>query len=190
MARPGRRALARELGARDADVVGPPDRRDQGAAARGRRRRRAGCRAGRSALGARGRRVADRPVRGGARAARARALAPRRAAWPQSMRERDDFPHAVAEALAFDRRARPVGLHRGGRGGRRLVRDARRLSRGCRRRRHRARPARCSPARAGSQQPLPSASCPSATRRRPRPRRGRPRSARRPRAAGSREPRR
>ena len=66
--------LARELGARDADLVGPADRRDQGGAAR--RRRDAAAATRRWALGlgcARGR-VADRALRGDARAARARAL--------------------------------------------------------------------------------------------------------------------
>ena len=51
-------------------------------------------------LGARGGRVADRPLRGGARAARARALGRGRGAWPRRLQGRDDFPPAVADALA------------------------------------------------------------------------------------------
>ena len=69
-------ALARELGCRRGPrCLGPPDRRAEGVAARGRRRGRRGARP-LDARARRGdRRVADRPVRRRARAALARPLA-------------------------------------------------------------------------------------------------------------------
>ena len=52
------------------------------------------------------------------------------------LRTRDDFPAAVADALAVHRGRRPARIHRGGRGRARILRDARGLPRGSPRRGH------------------------------------------------------
>ncbi len=125
-----RRAAARwreswDAGERPIESVGPPDRRAQGVAAR--RRRRRGGRA--RALGARARRrtTADSPIGRYAAALALLALGALGRGTPraESLRERDDFPHDVADALASDRCARRRRLRRGSRVGRRVVRDAR-----------------------------------------------------------------
>ena len=128
--RPRRRALPRELGARAARKLGPPDRRDQGADPRGRlgRRRR------RRALGARGRRrrgrVADRPLRRRARVRRARRVGRRRACTPTTPARTRRSRSEVADALAFIAAEDVRRLRRGRRGRARVVRDPRRVPRG------------------------------------------------------------
>ena len=140
---PCRGALARELGCGAAPrLVGPAGRRAQGGAARGRRRGRRGARA----LDARARRGRPPHRRSAATRRRSRcsrsAVGRRRGTSPSRCAAATTFRADVADALAFDRRRRPRRARRGGRLGRRVVRDAARLPRGRPRRRHRARPRR------------------------------------------------
>ena len=82
-------------------LLGAADRRAEGVAARRRRRRRRGARALDARARRAHRRVADRPLRG------RRSRCSRSARWTEarhvaeSLRERDDFPHDVADALAI-----------------------------------------------------------------------------------------